>query len=551
MDDLYNNLKIYEAEVMGSSSTSQNTQNVAFVSSNITGSTNEAVKTAHGVSAANSKDNASTLPNVDSLSDAVIYSFFASQSNSLQLDNEDLKQIDPDDLEEMDLKWAPKHQDNRNREITRRTVPVKETTDAKALVAQDGFGSSSLDTESQLNVRAYKAGLESVEARLDVYKKNEAVFEEDIKILKLDIMLRDNALTELRKKFEKAEKDKDDLKLTLEKFENSSKNLSKLLDSQVKGIMLFPPPYIGNFMPPKLDLVLADKDEYVFSKSITSVLAVATSEVKTSKSKPKSVSELLIEDWICDSENENETEFKSKQRKPSFVKVEFVKSNEHVKSPRESVNKVKNNKQAKYPRKNSQSPRGNKRNWNNLMTQKLGSNFEFKNKACYVCGSFNHLIKDCDFYEKKMVEKPVWNNARRVNHQNSQRMSHPHPKRNFVPKAVLMKSSLKTLNTARQNSSRAAVSVNTARPINTAYTRPTVNCARPASNVFNRAHSHVRRPFNKFTTNKNSNFNEKVNTVKGNVTTVRPKAVVSDNKGNEANVVKASACWVWRPKQKC
>ncbi|GJU09257.1 hypothetical protein Tco_1125687 [Tanacetum coccineum] len=91
MDDLYNNLKIYEAEVMGSSSTSQNTQNVAFVSSNITGSTNEAVKTAHGVSAANSKANASTLPNVDSLSDVVIYSFFASQSNSSQLDNDDLK----------------------------------------------------------------------------------------------------------------------------------------------------------------------------------------------------------------------------------------------------------------------------------------------------------------------------------------------------------------------------------------------------------------------------------------------------------------------------
>ncbi|GKA22934.1 putative ribonuclease H-like domain-containing protein [Tanacetum coccineum] len=129
-------------------------------------------------------------------------------------------------------------------------------------------------------------------------------------------------------------------------------------------------------------------------------------------------------------------------------------------------------------------------------------------------------------------------------------MSHPHPKRNFVPKPVLMKSSFKTLNTARQNSSRAAVSVNTVRPINTAYLRPTVNCARPSSNVFNKAHLHVRRPFNKFTTNKNNNFNEKVNTVRGNVTTVEPKAVVNDNKGIEANVVKASACWVWRPKQK-
>ncbi|GJT87434.1 ribonuclease H-like domain-containing protein [Tanacetum coccineum] len=129
-------------------------------------------------------------------------------------------------------------------------------------------------------------------------------------------------------------------------------------------------------------------------------------------------------------------------------------------------------------------------------------------------------------------------------------MTHPHLKGNFVPKAVLMKSGIKTLNTAGQNFSKAAVSVNTARPINTAYPRPTVNSARTTSNVFNRAHLHVRRPFNKSTTNKNSNLNEKVNTVKGNVTTAGPKAVVSDNKGNEANVVKASACWVWRPKLK-
>ncbi|GJS10244.1 putative ribonuclease H-like domain-containing protein, partial [Tanacetum coccineum] len=387
--------------------------------------TNEAVKTAHGVSAANFKNNASTLPNVDSISDVVIYSFFASQSNSSQLDNEDLKQIDPDDLEEMDLKWqmavltmragrflkktgrnlgvnrtdtiffdktkvkcnnchirghfagecrAPKNQDSRNIETTRRTVPVEETT-SNALVSQcDGFGSSSSDTEistcskaclksyetlkehydnltkdfnkSHLNVGAYKVGLKSVKARLDVYKKNEVVFEEDINILKLDIMLRDNALTELRKKFEKAKKERDDLKLTLEKFENSSKNLSKLLDSQVsdkfktgvgydsqvfdsqvfdsqindkyksgEGCHVVPPPYTGNFMPPKSDLVLAYEDEYVFSKSVTSMPAIVTSKVKTSESKPKSVSEPLIEDWISDSENENEIEFKESVKK--------------------------------------------------------------------------------------------------------------------------------------------------------------------------------------------------------------------------------------------
>ncbi|GJZ66213.1 uncharacterized mitochondrial protein-like protein, partial [Tanacetum coccineum] len=113
-----------------------------------------------------------------------------------------------------------------------------------------------------------------------------------------------------------------------------------------------------------------------------------------------------------------------------------------------------------------------------------------------------------------------------------------------------MKSSLKTLNTARQNSSRAAVSINTVRPINTAYPRQIVNSARTTSNVFNRAHSHVIRPFNKFTTNKNSNFKEKVNAVRENVTTVGPKAVLSAIKGNKGNAVKASACWVWRPNQK-
>ncbi|GKC27022.1 hypothetical protein Tco_1034316, partial [Tanacetum coccineum] len=207
-------------------------------------------------------------------------------------------------------------------------------------------------------------------------------------ILKLDIKLRDNALTEFRKKFKKAKKERDDLKLTIEKFKNSSKNLSKLLEIQVcdkyktgvgfdsqvfncqvndkhktsKGYHAIPPPYTRNLMPSTPDLVLTDEEEYVFSESKTSVPTIATSEVKISESKPKSVSEPLIEDWISNSEDENETESKSRQRKPSNAKVEFVKSKEHVKSPRESVKKVGNNEQAKYPRKNSQSPRGNKRN---------------------------------------------------------------------------------------------------------------------------------------------------------------------------------------------
>ncbi|GJZ34064.1 putative ribonuclease H-like domain-containing protein, partial [Tanacetum coccineum] len=113
-----------------------------------------------------------------------------------------------------------------------------------------------------------------------------------------------------------------------------------------------------------------------------------------------------------------------------------------------------------------------------------------------------------------------------------------------------MKSSINTLNIVGQNSSKAGVSVNTARPINTAYLRPTMNSARTISNVFNRAHSHVRSLFNKSTTSKNNNLNKKINNARENVTSVGTRAVVNDNKGNEANAVKASTCWVWRPKHK-
>ncbi|GKE19642.1 hypothetical protein Tco_1427219 [Tanacetum coccineum] len=103
LDDLYNNLKIYEPEVAGSSSISQNLQNMAFVSSNSTNSnnsTNEADNTTYGVSAAHTQSNPTSR---DNLSDVVICAFLASQPNSPQLARDDLEQIDPDDLEEMDL----------------------------------------------------------------------------------------------------------------------------------------------------------------------------------------------------------------------------------------------------------------------------------------------------------------------------------------------------------------------------------------------------------------------------------------------------------------
>ncbi|GJY33594.1 hypothetical protein Tco_0418063 [Tanacetum coccineum] len=134
----------------------------------------------------------------------------------------------------------------------------------------------------------------------------------------------------------------------------------------------------------------------------------------------------------------------------------------------------------------------------------------------------------------------------------------------MVPRAVLMKSGLVSINTARQNFSKIAVLVNAARQVNDAHTKSTVNGARSMSNLCKTTHSTVKRPIQRKTSFKNSNINQRVNTVKGKkintalavntarpkatVNTARPKAVVNVVKGNCFNDVKASTCWVWKPK---
>nr|GEX33808.1 hypothetical protein [Tanacetum cinerariifolium] len=109
--------------------------------------------------------------------------------------------------------------------------------------------------------------------------------------------------------------------------------------------------------------------------------------------------------------------------------------------------------------------------------------------------------------ESKRVVKPVWNNTRRVNYKNfANKFTHPHPKRRFVPQAVLTRSG--KINTA-------GASVTTAvRPVNTAGSKSTVNHLRLISNAFKRGHLQVIRPFNKYSAYKKTIFNKEVYAVK-------------------------------------
>ncbi|GKC36721.1 ribonuclease H-like domain-containing protein, partial [Tanacetum coccineum] len=456
---------------------------------------------------------------------------------------------------------VPRNQDIRNMESSRRSVPV-ETTTSNALISCNGLGGydwsdqakegptnsaltaySSLSSDSELMVIAYKTGLESVEEKLEVYKANESIYSKDIKVLKFEIECKDIAIRELRKKLKIAQKEKDGIQFNLNKIKNASKSLDKLIDSQIVdnykkglGYNVVLPPYTGNFMPPKLDLSFTGLEEFI-SKPVVIKSIVENSEAKANEAKPKAARKNngapIIEDWVSDSEEENmsQTKIEKKTSKPSFVKIDFVKAKQTNKTDRKTAKQVEQNRQ------NTHIPRGNQRNWNYMMSQKLGSNFEMFNKACYVCESFDHLQVDCNY---QRVVKHVWNNAKRVNHQNFAKKTHPCPKKDMVLRAVLMKSGL--------------VSVNIARQANVAHSKTTVNAARPKSHFSKTTHSIVKRPIHKKTTFKNSNINQKVNIVKDKsinaarpkavVNAARQKAVVSAVKGNNVNAIKASA---WHP----
>ncbi|GKF92184.1 hypothetical protein Tco_0278903 [Tanacetum coccineum] len=115
------------------------------------------------------------------------------------------------------------------------------------------------------------------------------------------------------------------------------------------------------------------------------------------------------------------------------------------------------------------------------MERELGEGFSFTKKKYFICGSLSHLIKDCDYYEKKIareaefkkqrvfntgnrVAKPVWANANKVNHANQ-----------FVPKPVQLNDGRPNANSVRPNVNTGRVNVNSVRSnVNTVRSRQPV-----------------------------------------------------------------------------
>ncbi|GJR72590.1 putative ribonuclease H-like domain-containing protein, partial [Tanacetum coccineum] len=187
---------------------------------------------------------------------------------------------------------------------------------------------------------------------------------------------------------------------------------------------------------------------------------------------------------------------------PVDKKVETVKPKNHEKPVKKSV------RYAEMYR--SQSPIGNQRNWNGQKSNQLGSDFVMYNKACFICGSFNHVQAQCKYHQREgMVYR---NTYKMVNYNYSTKRTHPNDQRNMVPKAILLKTGLTPLNTVR--------------PVNTAHPKPAVHIAKSMSYFSKQAQSTVRRPFQTKTSLYNKRFTHKVNTAKAQaVNTARPQAV--------------------------
>ncbi|GJT44550.1 ribonuclease H-like domain-containing protein, partial [Tanacetum coccineum] len=628
-DDLYNNLRVFENDVKGSTASTSNLQNVAFVSEN-TSSTND-VSTAYGVS--NTSGHNSKLEQTSS------YSLLASQSSCPQLDHEDLDQVDEYDLEEMDLKWqvamismrikkfykktgrklqfdakepvgfdktkvecynchktghfareCRTKEDNRRRDGwnsgNKDGSRTGKKEESKAMVTVDGesvdwtthsgddenyafMASNSSGSVTQVTscsneckesyanlkrlydaqreelsnasveIKAYTQGLKKVEAQLVAHQQGQLWYEQKIKFMKIDLDDKTDVLTYHKKLLAKAQKEKDDLEVIVDKWNHSSKNLGKIVNSHMsardkfglgygdyrysgilsyenevlqsvfkgkesdfenqlvndrftKGMHAVPPPMIGNYMPtgPEIEI---DYSQFTYGLKQTqpSESESQSSECDTCESNISTeTSELVSEPVVIESNVESQPMVWSDA--PIIEEYESDSEDECV----------------DIPTKQQETP-------------------SFANHL-------NHLIRDCDFHEKRMARKADlnngWNNVHRVNKQHQFIPSAVLTRTGIIPVSTARTSGTKRFSTARQSVNRQTVLTNAAMKVN--IVKHIVNGVKP-TNIFNKTHSSSTRPFKKSTVLRPKFSNQKFNTAKVNT--------VSTVGGKRETAVKPSA----------
>ncbi|GJT28216.1 ribonuclease H-like domain-containing protein [Tanacetum coccineum] len=463
-------------------------------------------------------------------------------------------------------------------------------------------------SDTDFKAATYKRGLATLEGQIVKYREHEVLFSKEIALLKRSVGCKEYELGLLRTELEKVKQEKEGFDFKIAKFDKSAKDLNEMLESLEE----FKEPEVNEYGPRDSSLkpttgcdkesdnskentddsleqhqmtdtetssfespLKVDKDwkekffypanhvesvnqiEKPVKRTVRyadkSLVKEQESQVKSSfvegcgSNTSKNVSEVepkkvrknndapIIEDWVSDDEEQDGSKTKPEKKTiiPTAAKIE-----KPVRKPVRYAEMYR-----------SQRPRGNQRNWNGQKSNQLGCNFVFNNKACFICGSFDHIQYSCPNQQRKRIVSG--NNYNKKDNDYYSKTSHPSAHKHMAPRAVLMKTGLKSFNTARPvntvrsvNTGRpfsTARSFNTVRPFYTAHPKSTIHCARPRTYFQNQAQSTVHRPFYKRTTLTKRCFNQRFNTgrpFRSTVNTVRARGF---------NAVKPSACWVWRP----
>nr|GEY52059.1 hypothetical protein [Tanacetum cinerariifolium] len=461
---------------IGSTASSSSTYNVAFVSSNSTNSTNEVsiaygVSTSSGHNSQKEVLHHTLMIScaLSLLIKPVVYSWIMRTLNRSKGNQESRRRDAGNTRYKAKDNRRPAKQDEHKAMVTidgegvEWTGHVKDDTKNYALIA---FNSSNLGSNTEVT-SCSKVCEESYAKLKKLYDEQR----EQLGVASIEIQAYTLALK--KKLLSKAEKEKEELKTKLANFQSSSKGLSKLRNSHMsakdksrlgygtqihEGVLFYenevlksvfdsrsinvkdspvndrfakfegmhavPPPMTRIYMPPKFDFVI-DESKFTYGpkQSKTSESDVKTNDLascesnssvetlesmpKPVESKPKAVSEPkvwfdapIIEEYESDSDDEYMFKALVEQEKPSCAFINTVK---HVKTPMLTV---------KDQDISTHHPKVHKRDWTGLMPKRLGLRYGYTRKACFVCGSFSHLIRDCDFHEKRMAKQVELNKSK-------------------------------------------------------------------------------------------------------------------------------------------
>ncbi|GJT35602.1 putative ribonuclease H-like domain-containing protein [Tanacetum coccineum] len=531
LDDLYNNFKIVEQKVKKSTGGSNGDKNLVFVTTSGPSSTNNTNTANSKVSTVSTNViTASTEITTASINDAIIYAFLSNQRKGSQLrkvlqrtrrkiiiDGSNTAGYDKSKVECFNCHnrghfarecRAPRNKDNINwnqvlaflnwSDMAKEQVQINMAlmafsdsevyTDKTCLKNYEYLKKQCDDllvklNDSEFKIATYKKGLATLEDQIVTYKKNEILFSEEVVVFKRELGCKQYEIGVFRTELEKVKQKKEGIDFKIAKFDKAVKSLDEMLASQISD-------------KSKKDLgynvVLMSLKRLSSMGKVLGILVIDCD--KESENYEKNIDDSLEKQQVFDNES-------SSVESPLRVDKETVIDwKEKFFHPANHVELVKSKKREKLVKRTvryaeiyrSPCPRGNQRNWNGHKSNQLGDEFVMQNKACFNCGSFNHMKLNCPYQKKeRMVTR---NNYNKVDYDYYAK-SNTH--KNMTPRAALLRNGLKPLNTSR--------------PVYTAHPRPTIHSARPQPRVVNTA-----RP-----------YATSVNTIKE----------------NGFNAVKPSACW--------